>query len=120
MKTNNVVSNIFTVNYEDFQAKVLDFSQHTPVLVDLWADWCPPCVVISPILSDIILQLNGKLALAKVEVDEGDNMKLAGQYQVRGFPTILLIHKGEVLDRFSGAKSTSFVNNFINTHLQLS
>ena len=52
-----------------------------------------------------------------MEVDEGENMKLAGRYQVRGFPTVLLIIKGEEVARFSGAKPLSFLRNFVDDHL---
>ena len=71
-----------------------------PVLVDLWAEWCSPCLVVAPLLKQLIEEYEGKIKLAKVEVDEGENMKLAGRYQVRGFPTILLIHKGEEIAPF--------------------
>lgn len=105
---------IFEVSLEDFEQRVIQASQQQPVLVDLWADWCPPCVVIAPILEAVVNERDGEIVLAKLEVDEGKNMKIAGQYQVRGFPTILLINKGEEIDRFSGAKPRAFVDQFID------
>lgn len=110
-QTNN---NIFAVSVEDFEQKVIEASQQRPILVDLWAEWCPPCIVIAPVLEQVIHAANGKIALAKVEVDEGKNMKIAGRYQVRGFPTILLIIQGEEKGRFSGAKPRAFIEQFIN------
>lgn len=108
---------IFDVDLHEYDEKVLAASQETPVLVDLWAEWCSPCLVVAPILKRLIKEYDGDVLLAKVEVDEGENMKLAGRYQVRGFPTILLISKGEELDRFSGAKPLSFIRKFVDSNL---
>ena len=105
---------IFDTSVESFDKDVIQASHQHPVLVDLWADWCPPCVVIAPILKKVVENYDSEISLAKIEVDEGKNMKIAGQYQVRGFPTILLIHNGEEKARFSGAQSASFVENFID------
>jgi len=107
------------VDLEDFDAQVLQASQQTPVIVDLWADWCSPCIVLAPILKELIDEYDGALKLAKVEVDEGDNMKLAGQFQVRGFPTVILFIKGEEVTRFSGAKPLSFLREFIENNSEL-
>lgn len=111
---NPISSNIFEVSLENFQQNVIEASQQRPILVDLWAEWCPPCIVIAPVLEQVIHATNGKIALAKVEVDEGKNMKIAGGYQIRGFPTILLIYKGEEKGRFSGAKPRAFIEQFID------
>ena len=108
---------IFDVDLEHFENKVLAASNDLPVLVDLWAEWCSPCLVIAPVLKKLIDEYDGKLQLAKVEVDEGENMKLAGHYKVRGFPTVLLINKGEEVARFSGAKPLSFLRNFIDENI---
>ena len=108
---------IFDVNLEHFENRVLAASNDIPVLVDLWAEWCSPCLVIAPVLKKLIDEYDGKLKLAKVEVDEGENMKLAGHYKVRGFPTVLLINKGEEVARFSGAKPLSFLRNFIDENI---
>ena len=108
---------IFDVDLEHFENKVLAASNDLPVLVDLWAEWCSPCLVIAPVLKKLIDEYDGKLKLAKVEVDEGENMKLAGHYKVRGFPTVLLINKGEEVARFSGAKPLSFLRNFIDENI---
>lgn len=108
---------IFNVDLEQFDDKVLSASDKTPVLVDLWAEWCSPCLVVAPILKQLIEEYDGEVLLAKVEVDEGENMKLAGRYQVRGFPTIILIDKGEEVARFSGAKPLSFIRDFVDTNL---
>ncbi len=108
---------ILDVDFEQFDEQVLAASNQIPVLVDLWAEWCSPCLVVAPLLKQLIAEYDGKIKLAKVEVDEGENMKLAGRYQVRGFPTILLINKGEEIARFSGAKPMSFLRNFVDENL---
>lgn len=105
---------IFDVDLEDYDEKVLQASNEVPVLIDLWAEWCSPCLVVAPILKQLIEEFDGELKLAKIEVDEGENMKLAGRYQVRGFPTIILIVKGEEVARFSGAKPLSYIRDFVN------
>jgi thioredoxin 1 len=106
-------SRIFDVNLDAFDRLVIDASRDHPVLVDFWADWCPPCIAIAPILEAVVSHHGGNIGLAKLEVDEGDNMKIAGRYQVRGFPTIILFLDGEERGRFSGAKSASFIEQFI-------
>ena len=108
---------IFDVDLEQFDEKVITASHDKPVLVDLWAEWCSPCLVVAPILKELIKEYDGGILLAKVEVDEDENMKLAGRYQVRGFPTILLIIKGEEVARFSGAKPLSYIREFVDEHV---
>ncbi len=108
---------IFDVDLEQFDDRVLAASHEVPVLVDLWAEWCSPCLVIAPLLKQLVEEHKGKLKLAKVEVDEGENMKLAGHYKVRGFPTVILIIKGEEVARFSGARPLSFLRNFVDDNI---
>ncbi len=112
------MNRIFDTELDTFNEDVIQASHQYPVLVDLWADWCPPCVVIAPILKQVIENYDSDIALAKLEVDEGDNMKIAGQYQARGFPTILFIQNGEEKARFSGAKPASFIEDFIDQHIE--
>lgn len=108
---------IFDIDLEQYDERVLKASEKTPVLVDLWAEWCSPCLVIAPLLKTLVEEYDGEIKLAKVEVDEGENMKLAGRYQVRGFPTILLIVDGEEVARFSGAKPLSFLRKFVDDNV---
>lgn len=81
----------------DFSESVLKTSYQTPVIVDFWAEWCSPCIVIAPLLERIIRECHRDLVLAKVEVDRGENMKLAG--------------------RFSGVKPYHEIEKFIDQHL---
>ena len=108
---------IFDVNEPEFQAQVLDASQSEPILVDFWADWCPPCIVLTPVLERVVNGYAGKIRLAKVEVDEGENMRIAGRYGLRGFPTVILFVNGEEKGRFSSAHPDGWVKQFIEEHL---
>ncbi len=112
-------NNLFNVNLDDFDEKVIQTSHTIPVLVDFWADWCGPCIVIAPVLEKIINDYDGAIQLAKLEVDEDENMKLAGKYQVRGFPTIILFERGIEVERFSSAQSYSYIDQFIQQHSAL-
>jgi len=112
-------NNIFIVNLDDFQSLVIDASHNKPILVDLWAEWCSPCRVIAPLLEKIAHEFENQLGIAKVEVDEDENMKLAGHYKVRGFPTLILFVNGEEAGRFSGAKPLHFIREFIEQHTDI-
>ncbi|MCB1923180.1 MAG: thioredoxin [Gammaproteobacteria bacterium] len=108
---------IFNVDLEDFEQRVIKSSHTTPVLVDFWADWCAPCHAVAPHLAKVIGDFAGRVRLAKVEVDEGENMKLAGRYQVRGFPTVMLLRDGDELARFSGARPAHWIEHWLDEHL---
>ena len=68
---------IFETHLEHFDRDVIQASHEVPILVDFWADWCPPCRALTPVLERVIAHLAGKVRMATVEVDEGHNMKLA-------------------------------------------
>lgn len=109
----------FAVDLPDFERQVIEASQQQPVLVDLWAEWCSPCLIIAPVLVQLVDEYAGQLLLAKIEVDEGENMKLAGRYKVKGFPTVILFDQGEERARFSSARSLGFVRDFVAQNIVL-
>ena len=106
---------IINATEADFEQGVIQASHATPVLVDFWADWCGPCRVMTPTLEKLAHEYGGRFILAKVEADE--NMRLAGRYKLRGFPTVLVFRNGEVRGQFSGAKPAGFVRDFIGPFL---
>ena len=77
-------------------------SADTPVVVDFWAEWCGPCKMIAPILSEIATEQSGKVTIAKLNVDE--NPEIAMRYSVMSIPTLLIFSGGEVRKRLVGAK----------------
>lgn len=106
---------IFDINEDEFTKHVLEASATTPVLVDFWAEWCPPCRSLTPVLEKVVRAESGRVLLAKVDADE--NMKLAGRYQLRGFPTVILFVNGAEVGRFSSFRPEAFVRDFLESHL---
>lgn len=105
------------VDHHDFSQRVLEASRDRPILVDFWADWCAPCITLSPLLDRVAEEYGGRFHLRKVEVDEGDNMKLAGHYKLRGFPTCILFVDGEELARFASHRPLHWLREFLDEHL---
>ena len=86
-----------------------------PVLVDYWAEWCGPCKMIAPILDDLSTEYDGKLKIAKMNVDE--NSETPAKYGIRGIPTLMLFKDGAVVATKVGALSKSQLAAFIDSHL---
>ncbi len=91
---------VVSVNEGTFEQKVLN--AEVPVLVDFYADWCPPCRALEPTMEQLASDYAGRAIIAKVDVDE--NPGLAERYEVRGIPALFLIKDGEVVDEVTGAQ----------------
>lgn len=89
------------LNQETFDGEVL--KSNIPVLVDFWASWCGPCRMVSPIISELAEEYDGKICVGKVNVDE--NAALAASYAVVSIPTVILFVNGEAVERLVGARS---------------
>lgn len=87
------------VTDENFESDVLKASG--PVVVDFWAEWCGPCKQIGPALEEISNEMEGKVTIAKINIDDSPNAP--SQYGVRGIPTLLLFKDGEVISKKVGA-----------------
>ena len=85
-----------------------------PVLVDFYADWCGPCKTLAPILKDVKAELGDGIKIVKIDVDK--NQELAGKYQVRGVPTMMLFKNGQQLWRQSGVLQKAEIVNIINSN----
>ena len=101
------------VTEKNFESEVL--KSNLPVLVDFWAEWCGPCKVISPIVDEIAQDLEGKLKVVKVNVD--DAQELAGKYNIMSIPTLLIFKEGESVEQIVGAMSKDQLLDKINPQL---
>ncbi|MEO8523252.1 MAG: thioredoxin TrxA [Caldimonas sp.] len=96
-----------------FNADVIESA--TPVLVDYWAEWCGPCKMIAPILDEVSKTYDGKLRVAKMNVDE--NRDIPAKFGIRGIPTLMLFKDGQLAATKVGALSKAQLTAFIDSHL---
>ena len=102
------MSNVITVTSENFESEVLNSEK--PVLVDIWASWCGPCRMLSPIVDEIAEEVQ-TIKVGKVNVDEQQD--LAGKFGVMSIPTLILFKNGQPVNKSVGAKSKAALLDFI-------
>ena len=94
-----------------FQAEVIDRSRQVPVVVDLWAEWCEPCKSLGPILEKVVGETDGRVVLAKVDID--NNPGAAQAFQVQSIPAVFGMVDGQVAASFVGAQGEDAVRAFV-------
>ena len=99
------------VTSETFMNEVIEESKSTPVIVDFWAPWCGPCKELGPNIEKAVNSANGKVILAKVNIDE--NQAIAAQLRVQSIPTVYAFVDGQPVDGFAGAQPESAINEFV-------
>jgi putative thioredoxin len=104
---------VIDVTDATFQSDVLDKSTEVPVVIDLWAPWCGPCKTLGPILEKVIGETNGKVVLAKVNVDENPGLHQA--FKVQSIPAVYAMKDGAVVDGFMGSYPERAVREFVES-----
>ena len=110
-KENTNLNSVKDVTSENFMEEVVELSKSTPVIVDFWAPWCGPCKELGPNIEKAVNNANGKVVLAKVNIDE--NQAIAAQLRVQSIPTVYAFVDGQPVDGFMGAQPESTINEFV-------
>lgn len=105
---------VFDATTATFETEVLQKSLQTPVLVDFWAPWCEPCKTLGPLLEKLAGEYNGAFQLAKVDVDQ--EQQIAAAFQIRSVPTVYLVKGGQLVDGFPGALPEGQLREFLAQH----
>ena len=109
MNKNSVIIEVIT---ENFMTDVIEQSKETPVIVDFWAPWCEPCKQLTPIIEKIIKEKNGKVILAKMNIDESP--EVAQQLKIQSIPAVMAFNDGQPIDGFIGVQSEKNIIEFVN------
>ena len=107
-------AHVFDASLPSFEQDVLLKSKEVPVLVDFWATWCGPCKTLGPVLEKLAAEFNGGFLLAKVDVDQ--EQQLAGYFQIKSVPTVMLVKDGQIVDGFPGALPEGQLRQFLAHH----
>ena len=108
---------IFEATMENFQQDVMEASAQSPVLIDVWAEWCAPCKQLMPILEKLTEEYKGAFRLAKVNADEQE--QLTASLSVRSLPTVILVKDGQAVDSFNGGLQESEIRKVLEKHIEM-
>jgi thioredoxin 1 len=97
------MSKALEVNKSSFENEVL--KSELPVLVDFWAPWCVPCQMMAPTLDELSGDMEGKVKIAKVNTEDGENQSLAVEYQIQSIPNMKLFKGGKIIGEFIGLRN---------------
>ena len=103
---------IIDINQDQFLEEVVEKSKTVPVIVDFWAPWCGPCKQLTPVLESVVKKKNGKIILAKINVDE--NQGISSQLNIQSIPTVYGFVGGKPIDAFQGAQAESKIEAMVN------
>ncbi|MDY6840031.1 MAG: co-chaperone YbbN [Pseudomonadota bacterium] len=109
-------SYIFDATVENFQQKVMEASASTPILVDVWAEWCAPCKQLMPLLEKLVEDYQGAFMLARVNADEQE--QLTSSLGVRSLPTVILVKNGQAVDGFNSALPENEIRKVLDKHVE--
>ncbi len=101
------------ITQEQWDQEVLNSDK--PTLVDFWATWCEPCIIVAPIVEDLAKEYDGKVNFVKVDVDQ--NKELASKYNVLSIPNLAIFQNGKVIAQNVGAASKESIRDYIDTHI---
>ena len=113
-----VKNNIKDINASEFMEDVIEASSQKPVMVDFWAPWCEPCKQLTPLLESAVINYNENLTLAKVNIEE--NQEIAAQLRIQSIPTVYTFYEGKVVDGFQGLKTNSEILEYVKKSASLS
>jgi putative thioredoxin len=107
--------NKIEITDNNFEKEVIEKSRKIPVVVDFWATWCMPCSILGPILEKLAKKYNGKLILAKLDIDQ--NLQISSKYEISAVPTVKFFKNGKVTDEFVGVLPENSIKKWLDKNL---